>query len=162
MCTCIQESLACLQKGYTDWVWFTNFILIENFQNKIEQLFRYNIKQWGKIETFNTLNDTSEYITLVQLTETLEMSVVLWVFLVYVYMIQTIRNHFLWQNNCWILSMHNQLMETFLQILSKFIMKEGMQTNPPPKYSFKISHIWLMFVIEYTWYAFVYFKNKLW
>ena len=54
-----------------DGVMFSNEILSDKKRRTGDQNLRYKLEQWKKIDTFDILNNISEYVTLMQLMDSL-------------------------------------------------------------------------------------------
>ena len=67
----IEESLNLQTKEFKTRIHFANAIMKNRRRIKVEQNLQYNMTIWNKNDAFDILNDISEYITLVQLMESL-------------------------------------------------------------------------------------------
>ena len=68
---CIEESLTLHINKFRNITHFANAITTNIMHIKGEQRLRYNLKVWHKKDAFDRLNKTSEYVTLVQLMDSL-------------------------------------------------------------------------------------------
>ena len=67
----IEESLKLQTENCKNRIHFANDIMANRRKIKVEQNLRYNLKIWKKNDAFDILNDISEYVTLVQLMDSL-------------------------------------------------------------------------------------------
>ena len=58
--------------GYTDRIVFENNIMVNMVQKEGEKWLCYTFKSWKQSELFDIINYISEYVTLVQLVDTVQ------------------------------------------------------------------------------------------
>ena len=68
---CIEESLTLQTEKYRNIIHFANVIMTNRRKNKDEHNLRYNLRVWYRNDDFDILKNVSEYVTLVQLMDSL-------------------------------------------------------------------------------------------
>ena len=68
---CIEESLTLQKDEFRNIIHFDNYIMTNRIHIKGEQHLIYNMKIWNKSDAFDILNNINEYVTLVQLMDSL-------------------------------------------------------------------------------------------
>ena len=67
----IEESLTLQKEKIRNIIHFANSIMTNRMKIKGEHNLRYNLKVWKKNDAFGIINNVSEYVTLVQLMDSL-------------------------------------------------------------------------------------------